>query len=120
MADNGRRPSFICRISIWDIVTYNRDNDCNNLEDMPCSKKKNQKSHKERSVWFLILYLEILKKSYFSISQITFINNLSFIFKDEKWIVVHLAPGIVPHQMARTNSVWETSRIQKPSLQTKD
>ena len=122
MADNGRRPSFICRISIWDIVTYNRDNDCNNLEDMPCSKKKNQKSHKERSVRLLILCLEILKKSetYFSISQINFINNLSFIFKDEKWIVVHLAPGIVPHQMARTNSVWETSRIQKPSLQTKD
>ena len=59
-------------------------------------------------------------KKIHSISQINFINNLSFIFKDEKWIVVHLAPGIVPHPMARTNSVWETSRIRKPSLQTKD
>ena len=78
-------------------------------------------AQREVIVWLLILYLEILKnEAYFHISQINFINNLSFIFKDEKWIVVHLAPGIVPHQMARTNSVWETSRIRKPSLQTKD
>ena len=76
-------------------------------------------AQREVIVWLLILYLEILKK-YFFISQINFIDNLSFLFKDEKWIVVHLAPGIVPHQMARTNSVWETSRIRKPSLQTKD